>query len=272
MLEQFSPREEGPRPIEPSEEYFTLDERLAYMQGHKAALEYLARGSIFTMLNEEPITQYGAVAVALRYEIQRNEEVATRLVDRDTDRRDSLTGLPNRTALMPAYEAMLRRARRTDDTTNLANRNAAILFDLDHFKQTNDTYGHTTGGDIVLQNVAQILREGLRDGDTAVRYGGEEFVVLLPGVNGTTAMRVAERLRSTIEDKEMVSADGRPMRSTGSFGVVELDLARTLDENLALADVAAYAAKDRGRNQVVNVADLTLAERVARIPRQRKGD
>jgi len=131
---------------------------------------------------------------------------------------------------------------------------AVAILDLDRFKNINDTYGHLLGDD-VLRAIAGSLGEVLRDYDLAGRFGGEEFVVLLPRTRAVDALRIAERLRAHIARLE-IYADGaagrESVRVTVSVGVAALDAgtSRELPELLAAADAALYRAKDSGRDQV----------------------
>lgn len=126
-----------------------------------------------------------------------------------------------------------------------------IVVDLDYFKKVNDTYGHPAG-DTVLVKVASRLRSCIRPQEALGRYGGEEFLVVLPGSSHETAMSVAERMRAAIASQEEIIGD-KVLRLTISAGVASTDLfpLATTDELINYADVALYAAKDGGRNCVV---------------------
>ncbi len=156
---------------------------------------------------------------------------------------DRLTGLYNR----GHWEEMLRqgyaRHRRYDSQA------ALVMFDIDHFKVINDTYGHQAG-DAVIQQVADIIRDNLRDTDLAGRYGGEEFVVLLPDTDKQGAMIFAERLRHAVENHEVVHEQHR-IRFTISLGVADLSAPTSSHAQLIeWADSALYASKGAGRNRV----------------------
>ena len=123
------------------------------------------------------------------------------------------------------------------------------MLDIDHFKRTNDTYGHTVG-DHLLQEVAQSFRQELRRVDVVGRYGGDEFVVLLPENDLPAARQVAERLRKSIARRRIATPKGSA-KVTASLGVAAVDCEEnTLEQLLARADQALYAAKQRGRNRV----------------------
>ncbi|WP_313338085.1 sensor domain-containing diguanylate cyclase [Stutzerimonas nitrititolerans] len=156
---------------------------------------------------------------------------------------DRLTGLYNR----GHWEEMLRldyaRHRRYDSQA------ALVMFDIDHFKAINDNYGHQAG-DAVIQQVAGLIRENLRDSDVAGRYGGEEFVVLLPDTDKEGALMFAERLRYVVEACEVRHEQHR-IRFTISLGVADLSAPSNGHAQLIeWADSALYASKSAGRNRV----------------------
>jgi diguanylate cyclase (GGDEF)-like protein len=156
---------------------------------------------------------------------------------------DSLTGALNRRALIEACALELARCRRNQQVMSV------LLIDLDHFKAVNDTHGHLVG-DRVLVDFADRVRSLLRAPDRLGRFGGEEFVVLLPETSLDKARVVAERIRRDIEQ-----ADGDLPRRTVSIGVtVSFPDDPDLDGLLARADAALYQAKDGGRNRVETVA------------------
>lgn len=156
---------------------------------------------------------------------------------------DALTGLPNRRGALRRLEAERQRARRTDHPLSV------LMLDLDHFKRVNDRWGHA-GGDRVLVEVAQVLREELRGMDLPARYGGEEFLALLPGADAAQAMDAAERVRGRI-GRLRVDVRGQGVRPTVSVGVSTWLPGETVDQLAARADGALYAAKDAGRNRCV---------------------
>jgi diguanylate cyclase (GGDEF)-like protein len=124
-----------------------------------------------------------------------------------------------------------------------------LLIDLDHFKQVNDTHGHSAG-DIVLQSVAGAMRQCIGLDGFCCRYGGEEFLVVLPGANLETAIAVAEKLRLQIEKLEMPVSPGTLLHITTSIGVATLTGGETVDQLISRADSAMYFAKQLGRNRV----------------------
>jgi diguanylate cyclase (GGDEF)-like protein len=158
-------------------------------------------------------------------------------------RTDAKTGLLNAAAWQREADTELSRARRSGDPL------ALLLVDLDHFKRVNDTYGHLVG-DQVLVGVATTLCNQLRDYDIVGRFGGEEFVVLVPGADTVEACRVAERLRGRIRRLAVPAEDGA-VAVTVSIGVALLRAhGDDLIELLAAADLALYRAKESGRDRV----------------------
>ena len=163
---------------------------------------------------------------------------------------DGLTGLFNRRYLDGALERELARADRSGSSL------ALLLIDIDHFKSFNDTYGHAMG-DLVLKKVATTLQRCLRQADVLARFGGEEFVVLLPQVGERGAVESAERIRAALE-RSGIHPGGRRKQLTVSIGLAMLrDHADSSESLLHAADEALYRAKDAGRNRVV-VAEIPV--------------
>jgi diguanylate cyclase len=157
---------------------------------------------------------------------------------------DELTGSFNRRCIMRMLDDEIIRTQRTKAPCSIA------LIDLDWFKRINDTYGHPTG-DEVLRTFAITVFANIRNIDRFGRYGGEEFLLLLPDTPGDTAMRLLDRLRSIIADLDW-SAFSPGMQVTLSAGVTTLRPDETADTFLARADCALYTAKARGRNRVIS--------------------
>lgn len=167
---------------------------------------------------------------------------------------DPLTGLLNRRAFFVHGEAALARQAQLGEPA------ALMLIDLDHFKAVNDQYGHQAG-DSLLAGVAHLVRQQLRDLDYVCRYGGEEFAVLLPGVDLATAQRVAERLRQAVAAAPLAHAQAA-IPVTISIGVTQAaaGIPANLDQLLAYADLALYAAKRNGRDRVELAGETGIAD------------
>jgi diguanylate cyclase (GGDEF)-like protein len=158
--------------------------------------------------------------------------------------RDPLTGLFNRRYLEESLELECSRAERSKDPISV------VMLDVDHFKRFNDTFGHDAG-DIVLKHVSEILRRSIRQGDVACRFGGEEFVVVLPGTGAAEALEVAERVRQSVQKLAVVYRNQSLGRSTVSLGVAVYPVAgETPAELIEAADQALYRAKNAGRDRV----------------------
>ncbi|RTL39521.1 MAG: diguanylate cyclase [Burkholderiales bacterium] len=179
-----------------------------------------------------------ALALGARMRVQeqareRAEELA---------RTDPLTGLLNRRAFRELASSAHAAAERRDRPLSL------LLLDLDHFKAINDTHGHAAG-DAALRAVGALLRSTARVSDLCARWGGEEFLLLLPETDHAEARAFAERLRQAVWDI-VLTHDGRPIGMTASLGVAQRQPQQSLDALIAAADAALYAAKEAGRNRV----------------------
>lgn len=193
----------------------------AYLRVAEAGLLALAALMLLTLVLARPLLR------AFRWtEEQANEA-----------RIDALTGLANRRALGEILSAEISRAQRFDHEL------ALVLLDLDRFKDINDSFGHAAG-DAMLRAVSRLLTSLARQGDTVARWGGEEFVVVLPETDLPGAQRFAERLRRTIEAH--VVGD---MKTSASCGVAAMLPDDGAEELLAAADRALYEAKSNGRNR-----------------------
>jgi two-component system cell cycle response regulator len=161
-------------------------------------------------------------------------------------RTDPLTHTANRRALMERLNGELERARR------YALSLSVLMVDLDHFKLVNDTYGHPIG-DEVLRSTARVLQREARNVDVVARFGGEEFVVVLPETGEEGAVRVADRIRARIAEQAVMPGAGYDTaRVTASIGVASVpsSVVNAAEDLIALADQALYRAKAAGRNQV----------------------
>ena len=157
---------------------------------------------------------------------------------------DELTGLYNRRWLKNMLERQMTRSLYSNTPLSL------LVIDIDHFKSVNDTYGHNVG-DLVLQGVARIMMNSVRPTDLVTRYGGEEFVIVLPGSELAGARIVAERVCSIIAETPMFAPGaGELPRVTVSLGAAQMQEDESMDEFIGRADAALYRAKRNGRNRV----------------------
>ncbi|MFT7776552.1 diguanylate cyclase [Roseateles sp.] len=188
-------------------------------------------------------------------EAEREQLIERLRVASDTD---FLTGLPNRRAFAERAGGLLAQARRHGWPV------ALLVFDLDHFKRINDQHGHLVG-DQVLRAAAAIARDEIRQGELLARHGGEEFVMLAPNCGPDQALQLAERLRTTLADTPITTAEGLTLRISASFGVACAKARELVDLDRLFhdADQALYAAKAQGRNCVVRAGALTQSVRNA---------
>jgi len=164
---------------------------------------------------------------------------------------DPLTGLANRRALTERLEQEWARAQRHDGALSF------IMADLDHFKEVNDTYGHSVG-DRLLQQVSQTIAAQCRETDIPARYGGEEFAVIVPGEGAEDAALLAERCRCAVAAASVPAGKER-LQTTASFGVADMLSAESIEGLIKAADDALYAGKRSGRNVVRIAAGLGRA-------------
>ncbi|WP_157979392.1 GGDEF domain-containing protein [Rhodoferax ferrireducens] len=164
---------------------------------------------------------------------------------------DVLTGLYNRRGVDGLLKRELAAASRRRSTLWLA------LVDIDHFKRVNDCFGHQIG-DCTLRQVAQELRDQAREGDFAARWGGEEFLLVMPSCSDAEGAGVAaERMRGAIAARELALAGATPLAVTISIGVASVPPDGDLDAALGRVDQALYRAKSAGRNRVVVANEAT---------------
>lgn len=156
---------------------------------------------------------------------------------------DGLTGLYNHISFQQRLDDEIERARRYQQPLSL------IMFDIDFFKKFNDTYGHQFG-DVVLKNIAGLIRTTVRKTDFVARYGGEEFAIILPSTDAHGAAIAAENLRANVQEHVFADDNGQVAKVTISLGLSEWDGYNTKSEFIEQADNALYQSKEKGRNQL----------------------
>jgi diguanylate cyclase (GGDEF)-like protein len=200
---------------------------------------------------------YLASVVAREQQRSRDAAVRMSLVD-------PLTKLGNRNFLRAAMEREIQRYDRTQ------RRFCLLMIDMDDLKPINDTFGHHYG-DRMLRTVGELIQSGIRTIDAAARYGGDEFVVLLPETDPTGGFVVAEKLRDSIS-KARLDANGRPVQSTVSIGVVAYpDDGENAEQLLMAADATMYESKRKGKNRVVGRAPARARKPVEPASRRAPG-
>ncbi|MCK9988871.1 MAG: hypothetical protein AzoDbin1_05343 [Azoarcus sp.] len=163
---------------------------------------------------------------------------------RESSLRDAMTGLNNRRFLEEYVDTLVATARRRKIEL------ALLVLDIDYFKMVNDTYGHDAG-DAVLKSLAAVLRTSVRASDMVIRFGGEEFLIVLQETEAENALRVAENIRATVEDMK-IQVGGAVLQKTISIGLAMFpEDSETFWQTVKFADVALYRAKEDGRNRVV---------------------
>lgn len=187
---------------------------------------FLAHSILFVAIALTLFTLLSYVTVAYRKNLQKHLEL------------DTLSQLPNRAGVHRRYQQMRRRNMRV----------ALVMVDIDRFKTVNDTFGHNAG-DKAIKHTASILSEEVRDQDMVGRWGGEEFIILVPSDDEQVAGSIAERIRHRLENAVCKAGD-HAIRVTASFGVSHASTRVPLTELIAHADKALYQAKKKGRNQV----------------------
>lgn len=156
---------------------------------------------------------------------------------------DKLTGLANRYVFEMLFEQAAKYSKRRGASLS------TIMFDLDRFKQINDTYGHPAG-DLVLKTVSRIAKGQIRDSDVLFRWGGEEFFIILPDCHQDQAVSVAEKIRLAIEQHPKITVDNHEINMTASFGVAQFLEDESEASLIKRVDSALYNAKKKGRNRV----------------------
>ena len=193
------------------------------------------------------------LALALAYQFR--DQVKARRKAEYLARHDPLSGLLNRRAFYELVEPSWSIAVRSGRPLSV------IMLDIDHFKRVNDQYGHDIG-DQVLIEISQLMVQKSRTGDLISRWGGEEFLLVLPETDLQQAYTLAERIRVEIEARTLITRHGR-IRISASLGVAERQRQATLDELIAEADIQLYEAKRSGRNKVRPVFELEIVQAAA---------
>jgi diguanylate cyclase (GGDEF)-like protein len=191
-----------------------------------------------------------AVSAVIQEQVDRRRRSAERRLLLAASR-DPLTNLANRRLLLEQARLEWERSLREDTALSV------LMVDIDHFKQLNDSYGHAAG-DQVLQGVAERLVETLRSQDLVARFGGEEFVILLPNTNLAGARQLAEKLRLRFDQLPIQTLPGLSLNVTVSIGCAERRTCRSFLALLDQADSALYQAKNAGRNQVHTAAPVLV--------------
>jgi len=155
---------------------------------------------------------------------------------------DSLTGCVNKKEIEYLAEEFLKNFLRYNNPLSI------LMFDIDFFKKVNDTYGHLAG-DLVLKEVSKTIKNLIRDSDVCGRFGGEEFIVLAPNTKLNGALKLAERIKKTIENKKF-EFESQIIKVTVSIGITSASKTDSVFSLIERADKALYAAKENGRNRV----------------------
>ena len=224
------------------------------LTGSQSALDYIAGLSVFiglTAYYTRAISQRLLEGIRLQHanaSLAAQLRTALQKVELDAAT-DALTGQWNRRALDDVLKQQVQRRAVSGNTFSI------LMLDIDFFKKINDEFGHLVGDD-VLRAFAQKLREFLRSDDVCARFGGEEFVVVLPDTTLSTAVDVAERIRRGVAQSPLLETP-RVQAST-SIGVATIEQEQGIGELLAAADAAVYLAKNAGRNQVRSHVPMPL--------------
>jgi len=224
-------------------------EEIAAQAFQEGAVGYLPKGS----LSQKKLSNIIDVALDKWTRLQQA------MVDKENLEKlanfDSLTGLYNRRAILDKLNELINLANRYKEDFSLS------MLDIDHFKKVNDRYGHLTG-DEVLEKIAVLIRRNIRETDIVGRYGGEEFIIILPKTNLSSAWVVAERLRTIIEKTEMKDSAGNAFTITVSQGLVGWERDEDAASLISRADEALYKAKEKGRNRVQILLGPSLRDKI----------
>jgi diguanylate cyclase (GGDEF)-like protein len=233
----------------------TQDMPVVFVTGHTDArdlAEGLERGAHdYVRKPVDPVELVARIRTALRLRALHDELARRNAELEELARTDVLTGLANRRHADEVLRATIASARRHHRTL------CAVLVDVDRFKTINDAHGHAAG-DAVLREIAARLADGLREEDVAARWGGEEFLLLLP--DSPDASIVCERLRAAIAGRPVNVHGLLELRVSASFGWAAWTGDETGEALVGRADVALYAAKNGGRDRVVAAAPVAVAD------------
>ena len=238
----FNPKQTAPAIIFEALVIFVLYMFL-YQYTHSASFRVDVRMDVLNILNFINIavnfTALGMLGYYFRLASETAEEKMEKLASTD-----QLTRLFNRRKMREVMESQKIRFARSKQPFLL------VLTDIDHFKKFNDTYGHDCG-DYVLQQVSKLMKQTLREQDTVSRWGGEEFLIMLPDTDYDGGMQAIEKLREAIEHKQFQFA-GNEFSVTVTFGVARFEQGDHLDSCIKRADEVLYVGKEAGRNRVVS--------------------
>lgn len=201
---------------------------------------------IVVSLDEAPLAKFMIPFIAVYLRETAPVLEAKRLMEhlRESSLRDAMTGLYNRRFLEEYASTLIATSQRRQSSFSV------LMLDLDYFKQVNDTFGHEAG-DKVLKTLAETMVKSVRTSDMVIRYGGEEFLIVLLDTNAEAAMDIAEKIRAKVEETK-ISLPGTMLRKTISIGVSEFPAdTDTFWQVVKFADVALYEAKSQGRNRVI---------------------
>ncbi len=213
------------------------DIRQALLEYHQQRDQITKDGPLLETIKQllKRIDELESQSLAVQAELEEQRRKATH---------DLLTGLPNRAAYLERSDQEFQRWQRYGNPLSIA------IADIDSFKRINDTYGHSAG-DKVLQVIAKVLNKRIRKTDFIARFGGEEFVMLMPETDVQAGVKMLEKVRETIAGCPF-HFKGEDVQITSSFGVAEFSEGDTVDAVLERADKALYKAKEQGRNKVVS--------------------
>ncbi|MDO6427238.1 diguanylate cyclase [Thalassotalea sp. 1_MG-2023] len=237
------------RKREPLAKYFFLGHSM-FIIFNMLAVFYYKGLSDFNQINSHGVgigilLEALMMAFVLSYRIKELERIKGKQEElKRLAETDPMTELFNRRYFQKAAQQAIHDAKEKQNTISI------MVIDIDHFKTINDNYGHSMGDDIII-TFAKLLMQHQRDNDIVCRYGGEEFLLLLPGCDSDNAYKVAERIRQAASEEVIVNTQQNPVTYTVSIGVHQLDLTSdTIQSAINAADKALYHAKSAGRNQV----------------------